>query len=60
MDVLRLSRAMSYKSSMAGLNLGGGKSVVILKNPAQKTPELLKAFAQRIALFRDSGYAWQR
>jgi leucine dehydrogenase len=51
-DVLRLSRAMTYKSSMAGLNLGGGKSVVILDRPEQKTPELLKAFAERIALLK--------
>lgn len=28
-DVLRLSRGMSYKNAMAGLNLGGGKAVVI-------------------------------
>lgn len=28
-DVLRLSRGMTYKASVAGLNLGGGKSVVI-------------------------------
>ena len=28
-DVLRLSRGMSYKNAMAGLNLGGGKGVVI-------------------------------
>ncbi len=53
-DVLRLSRAMTYKSSMAGLNLGGGKSVVILDNPAQKTPELLRAFAERINLLKGS------
>ncbi len=51
-DVLRLSRAMTYKSSMAGLKLGGGKSVVMLDNPAQKTPELLKAFAERINLLK--------
>lgn len=51
-DVLRLSRAMSFKSSMAGLNLGGGKSVVILDRPEQKTPELLKAFAERIAMLK--------
>jgi leucine dehydrogenase len=51
-DVLRLSRAMTYKSSMAGLNLGGGKSVVILDKPEQKTPELLKAFAERISLLK--------
>ncbi len=51
-DVLRLSRAMTYKSSVAGLNLGGGKSVVLLDRPEQKTPELLKAFAERINLLR--------
>ena len=28
-DVLRLSRGMTYKSSLAGINLGGGKSVLI-------------------------------
>ncbi len=47
-DVLRLSRAMTYKSSMAGLNLGGGKTVVMLDHPEQKTPELLRALAKRI------------
>ncbi len=38
-DVLRLSQGMTYKSAIAGLNLGGGKSVIIgdpkkLKNEA--------------------------
>ena len=47
-DVLRLSRAMTYKASAAGLNLGGGKSVVILEPGQQKTPELLAAFAKNI------------
>ena len=28
-DVLRLSRGMSYKAAIAGLNLGGGKAVII-------------------------------
>ena len=28
-DVLRLSRGMTYKSAAAGLNLGGGKAVII-------------------------------
>jgi leucine dehydrogenase len=28
-DVLRLSRGMTYKSALAGLPLGGGKSVII-------------------------------
>jgi len=50
MDVLRLSRAMTYKASAAGLNLGGGKSVLILRPGQEKTPELLKAFADRIQM----------
>ncbi|MGE0201403.1 MAG: Glu/Leu/Phe/Val dehydrogenase [Candidatus Melainabacteria bacterium] len=49
-DALNLSRAMTFKSSAAGLNLGGGKSVVMIDHPDQKTPELLKAFAERINL----------
>lgn len=53
-DVLRLSRAMTFKSSMAGLNLGGGKTVVILDHPEQKTPQLLQALAKRIDLLRGS------
>ena len=32
-DVLRLSRGMTYKSALAGLPMGGGKSVII-GNPA--------------------------
>ena len=27
-DVLRLSRGMTYKSALAGLNIGGGKAVI--------------------------------
>ncbi|MBN8431212.1 Glu/Leu/Phe/Val dehydrogenase [Microbulbifer salipaludis] len=42
-DVLRLSRGMTYKSAMAGLKLGGGKSVIIGDPRKQKTPELLRA-----------------
>jgi leucine dehydrogenase len=34
-DALRLARGMSYKAAVAGLNLGGGKSVIIGDN---KTP----------------------
>jgi leucine dehydrogenase len=51
-DVLSLSRAMTYKSAMAGLNLGGGKTVVMLDHPEQKTPELLTALAKRIDSLR--------
>jgi leucine dehydrogenase len=44
-DVLRLSRGMSYKNAMAGLEFGGGKAV-ILADPRKKTPELLEAFGR--------------
>lgn len=44
-DVLRLSKGMTYKSSLAGLKFGGGKSVIIA-DPKQKSPELLAKFAE--------------
>jgi leucine dehydrogenase len=47
-DVLRLSRGMTYKSAMANLKLGGGKSVIIGNPRTQKTPELLAAFARAV------------
>ncbi|MDT3670632.1 MAG: Glu/Leu/Phe/Val dehydrogenase dimerization domain-containing protein [Aromatoleum sp.] len=47
-DVLRLSRGMTYKSAIANLKLGGGKSVIIGNPRTDKTPELLKAFAQAV------------
>lgn len=47
-DVLRLSRGMTYKSAMAGLKLGGGKSVIIGDPRKQKTPELLRAMGEFI------------
>jgi leucine dehydrogenase len=46
-DALIYSRAMSYKASLAGVRFGGA-SAVILGDPAQKTEELLKAFARRL------------
>lgn len=42
-DVLRLSRGMTYKSALAGLPLGGGKSVIIGDPHKQKTPALMRA-----------------
>lgn len=45
-DVLRLSRGMTYKAAISGLNLGGGKAV-ILGDPLQiKTEALLRRFGQ--------------
>lgn len=45
-DVLRLSKAMSYKNSAAGLDLGGGKAVIIGEPRSTKTPELMRAFGR--------------
>lgn len=45
-DVLRLSRGMTYKSAMARLPLGGGKSVIIGDPKTDKTPALLHAFGR--------------
>lgn len=45
-DVLRLSRGMSFKNAIAGLNLGGGKAVIIGNAREQKTEELLRTFAK--------------
>ena len=42
-DVLRLSRGMTYKAAAAGLDLGGGKTVILGDPRESKTPELLQA-----------------
>ncbi|GAB6390481.1 Glu/Leu/Phe/Val dehydrogenase dimerization domain-containing protein [Stutzerimonas marianensis] len=42
-DVLRLSRGMTLKSSLAGLKLGGGKAVIIGDPHTGKSPALLHA-----------------
>jgi len=45
-DVLRLSRGMTYKSAITGLNLGGGKAVIIGDAKTQKNPELMLRFGE--------------
>ncbi len=45
-DVLNLARGMSYKAAMAGLDLGGGKAVIIGDPHTEKTPELLRAYGR--------------
>jgi leucine dehydrogenase len=45
-DALRLSRAMTYKSATAGLNMGGGKGVIIADPNTQKTEALLRAYGR--------------
>ena len=47
-DALRLSRGMSYKNAMAGLPLGGGKSVILADADRTKTPDLLHAFGKAV------------
>ncbi len=47
-DVLRLSRAMSYKNAMADLELGGGKSVIIGDSHTGKSPALFEAFGAAV------------
>ncbi|UCD56906.1 MAG: Glu/Leu/Phe/Val dehydrogenase [Candidatus Hydrogenedentota bacterium] len=51
-DVLRLARGMTYKASVAGLNLGGGKSVIIGNPKTHKTEALLRAFGRFIHTLR--------
>ena len=45
-DALRLSRGMTYKSALAGLPFGGGKSVIIGDPRRDKTPALLRAMGE--------------
>lgn len=45
-DVLRLSRGMSYKAAITGLNLGGGKAVIIGDAKTQKTEAMLRRFGK--------------
>ncbi len=47
-DVLRLSKAMSAKAAMAGLKLGGGKSVIIGDPAKDKSRELFRQFGQMV------------
>jgi leucine dehydrogenase len=45
-DVLRLSRGMTYKNAVAGLNIGGGKAVIIGDPATDKSEALFRAFGQ--------------
>lgn len=45
-DVLRLSRGMTYKSAVTGLNLGGGKAVIIGDAKTQKNDALMRKFGE--------------
>lgn len=49
-DVLRLSRAMTYKCALAGLPFGGGKSVILGDPHADKSDSLLERFGRLVDL----------
>ncbi len=51
-DVLRLSQAMSYKAACAGLDVGGGKAVIIGDPDADKSEALLRAYGRVIESLR--------
>ncbi|MEE9199081.1 MAG: Glu/Leu/Phe/Val dehydrogenase [Dehalococcoidia bacterium] len=47
-DVLRLAKAMTYKSSLAGLDMGGGKALIIGDPNEDKTEALFRAHGRFI------------
>lgn len=47
-DALRLSKGMTYKNAAAGLNLGGGKAVIIGDAKTQKSEALFRAFGRYV------------
>ncbi|WP_374629508.1 Glu/Leu/Phe/Val dehydrogenase dimerization domain-containing protein [Pannonibacter indicus] len=53
-DALRLSRGMTYKNALAGLDLGGGKAVIIADPRKDKTPALMRAFGRHVARMNGS------
>lgn len=48
LDALRLARGMTYKNAAAGLNLGGGKTVIIGDSRTQKNEGLFRAFGRYV------------
>jgi leucine dehydrogenase len=53
-DVLRLSRAMTFKCAAAGIRHGGGKSVILVPSGARVAPD------QRVAVMEDLGEEVER
>ncbi len=50
-DALRLSRAMTYKNALAGLDHGGGKGVIVRDpaDPSSKSADVLHAYGRLVA-----------
>lgn len=55
-DVLKLSRAMTYKCALAGVAYGGGKGVIMRNSRRPKNDALLQAYARAVNLFNGSFY----
>ncbi len=51
-DSLRLSRMMSYKAALAGLDCGGGKGVIVASPTAPNREELLREYAKNVDLLK--------
>jgi valine dehydrogenase (NAD+) len=51
-DVLNLSRGMTYKAALAGLDLGGGKAVILGDPRRVKTEALLRAYGRFVQSLR--------
>ncbi|MGB8652218.1 MAG: Glu/Leu/Phe/Val dehydrogenase dimerization domain-containing protein [Mycobacteriales bacterium] len=47
-DVLALSKAMAYKAACAGVDLGGGKAVILGDPATMKTEALLRAYGRMV------------
>ncbi len=47
-DVLRLSRGMTYKAAISGLNLGGGKAVIIGDSRTEKSEAMMRRYGKFI------------
>ncbi|MGH8874580.1 MAG: Glu/Leu/Phe/Val dehydrogenase dimerization domain-containing protein, partial [Acidimicrobiia bacterium] len=47
-DVLRLAKGMSYKAAAAGLDLGGGKAVIIGDPHTDKSERLFRAYGRMV------------
>jgi leucine dehydrogenase len=53
-DALRLSHGMTYKNALAGLPLGGGKSIIIGNNQTSNREALLRAHGRFVETFKGS------
>ncbi len=49
-DALRLSRGMTYKNAVAGLNLGGGKSIIIGDNKTNDREKIFRAHGRFVEI----------